>query len=274
MLRALGYGSLASALTGFTGYLYGTRVETQRLQLEKAQVRLRNLGSGLDGFKIALLSDFHLYPHTQIELIKRAVDMANRLKPDLVALVGDFVLSTADSIFDLAPVLAGLNAKYGVFSVLGNHDHWKNDLVVSRGLESCGLPVLRNSGVTLSVGRDRMFVAGLDDGWVRRSNLTQALERRPEGLHTILLMHEPDFADQFCNDGRVSLQLSGHSHGGQVRLPLVGSPFLPRYGRKYDQGLYRVRNMWLYTTRGVGVTAPIRLNCPPEVTEITLIADN
>jgi predicted MPP superfamily phosphohydrolase len=84
-------------------------------------------------------------------------------------------------------------------------------------------------------------------------------------------MHEPDFADDFCRDGSIALQLSGHSHGGQVRLPLWGSPFLPPHGRKYDKGLYRVQDMWLYTNVGIGVTAPIRINCPPEVTELTLV---
>ena len=217
------------------------------------------------------MADFHLYPHTRIELIARAVDMSNRLKPDLVTLVGDYVLATADSIFDLAPVLAQLNARYGVFSILGNHDYWTNGEVVNSGLEQSGLTVLRNSGVDLSIGRETLYVGGVDDGWVGRSDLPQTLERRADGALTLLLMHEPDFADGFSNDGRVALQLSGHSHGGQVRFPGIGSPFLPPYGRKYDLGLYRVRDMWLYTTRGIGVTVPFRLNCRPEVTEITLV---
>ena len=92
-----------------------------------------------------------------------------------------------------------------------------------------------------------------------------------DGVVTILLSHEPDPAEDFCLDERITIQLSGHSHGGQVRIPGFGSPFLPPFGRKYDLGLYRVRNMWLYTNRGIGVTAPIRLNCRPEITELTLM---
>jgi len=94
----------------------------------------------------------------------------------------------------------------------------------------------------------------------------------PAETTTILLAHEPDLADRFARDGRVSVQLSGHSHGGQVRLPGIGAVILPYLGRKYDLGLYQVNGMWLYTNRGIGnVAEPVRLNCPPEITEITLV---
>ncbi len=268
-----GYAVLGSGVAALITSQYSFRIETQWLQLERITIPVKHLGSSFDGFKIALLSDFHLYPHTEIELIQRAVDMANDLKPDLVALLGDYVLDEVDSIFELAPALARLNARHGVFSVLGNHDHWRGGRTVRRGLEESGLPVLNNSGLTLSRGKDRIYLAGLDDGWVRRSNLSQALEKQPQGVPTILLMHEPDFADTFSADGRISLQLSAHSHGGQVRFPGIGAPVLPPYGRRYDQGLYQVQDMWLYTNRGIGVTnPPVRFNCRPEVTEITLVS--
>ncbi|MDA2933387.1 metallophosphoesterase [Acidobacteria bacterium AH-259-D05] len=272
ILKMFGYGVAGAGAGLFGTHQYGTRIETEWLQLEKIQVPLKQLGPALDGFKIVYMSDFHLYPNTRIELIQQAIDMANDLKPDLVALGGDFVLGTAGSIFELAPALARLNAKYGVFATLGNHDHWRGERIVRKGLEESGLPLLINSGITINVGRERIYLAGLDDGWVHRHDLSQALEKRPSGVTTILLMHEPDFADSFRDDERIDLQLSGHSHGGQVRFPFFGSPFCPPYGEKYDLGLYRVGNMWLYTSRGVGVTAPIRINCRPEVTEITLVS--
>jgi predicted MPP superfamily phosphohydrolase len=271
VLKRLGIGSLGSGVAALATYGYASRIETQQLQLRRATVPLRQIGSSLDGLKIVLMSDFHLYPNTQIELIERAVAMANELRPDLIALAGDYVLGTADSIFELAPVLGGLNARYGVFSILGNHDHWKGETIVRTGLEDSGLTVLQNQGLTLTIGRDLLFLAGIDDGWAGRQDLLKGLENHPNDLPTLLLMHEPDFADAFSADGRISLQLSGHSHGGQVRFPFIGSPFLPPYGRKYDKGLYRIQDMWLYTTCGSGVTAPVRFNCPPEVTEITLV---
>lgn len=265
----LGCGS-GIALAG-SGWIYGTRFETEQLRLERMEIPLSNLPSSLDGFRIAFLSDFHLYPHTQLELIERAVALTRELNPDLVALGGDYVLQTAGAIFDLAPVLARLNPKHGIFAVLGNHDHWQGDEVVVEGLEKQGIPVLRNQGLVLPVGQDSLFLAGLDDAWVRRQDLRAALDSHPGNLPTVLLMHEPDVAQEFSRDPRLNLQISGHSHGGQVRIPFWGSPFLPPLGRKYDMGRYRIENLWLYTSVGIGVTAPIRLNCPPEVTELTLV---
>lgn len=270
LLKLLGYNALGAG-AGLAGlYHYASNIEVERLRLERATIPIDGLPSALEGFKIALLADFHLYPHTRLELIEEAVRLANSLKPDLTLLGGDYVLKTANSIFDLAPALARLDAVHGVFCILGNHDHWRGLDVVSQGLKSSGLPVLRNRGLTLKIGRRNLYLAGVDDGWAGRSDLAAALEGLPDGAPCIVLMHEPDFADPFSADPRISLQLSGHSHGGQVRFPLIGSPFLPPYGRKYDKGLYRVGGMPLFTTVGIGVTVPLRLNCPPEVAEITL----
>ncbi len=276
ILKMLGYTFVGSGVATLGAYGYSSRLETQWLQIERVTVQLKHLGSALDGFKVVHMSDFHLHPHTQIELVERAVEATNRLSPDLIALTGDYVSggrsSNAEAIFELAPVLTKLNAKYGVFTVLGNHDYWTNKKIVLTGLKESGLPVLINSGVALSVGQQILYLAGLDDGWSSHPDLSKALEKRPGSVPTIVLVHEPDFADTFSADGTVSLQLSGHSHGGQIRLPGIGALILPRLGRKYNQGLYRVEDMWVYTTRGIGVTGvPVRFNCRPEITEITLV---
>jgi len=143
---------------------------------------------------------------------------------------------------------------------------------VLTALKESGLPVLINSGLALNMGQQMLYLVGLDDGWMGHPDLSKALEQRRGKTPTILLVHEPDFADTFCADSTVSLQLSGHSHGGQIRIPGVGALVLPPHGRKYDQGLYRVKDMWVYTTRGIGVIGPpVRLNCRPEITEITLV---
>jgi predicted MPP superfamily phosphohydrolase len=243
----------------------------ERPVVERVSLPLNGLHPALEGFKIVQLSDLHLQPYTQLKAIATAVAQANRLKPDLIVLTGDYVSLEAETVFEIAPVLASLNARYGVFTVLGNHDIWTNREVVQAGLREAGLPLLHNQGVPLSVGRGTIYLAGLDDGWIGQPDLKLALQAAPSGAPVILLAHEPDLADHFTLDPRVSVQLSGHTHGGQIRLPGFGAAVLPHLGRKYDHGLYRVNQSWLYTNRGIGYTSvPIRINCPPEITEITL----
>jgi len=271
-LKALTQMVAGGSLAAGGGYYYSTRIEPQRLVVERVQVPLKHLASTLEGFKIVHLSDLHLHPYTQLELIQEAVAAANTLQPDLVVLTGDYVLQGAESIFELGPVLAALNGKYGVFASPGNHDYWTDIGIVRRGLEAAGLPLLCNAGVELAVGQASLYLAGLDDVWSGVPDLQAALTNRSRPMTTILLAHEPDWADNTSVDGRVSLQLSGHTHGGQIRIPGWGPLVLPLFGQKYDQGLHWVNNMWVYTNRGVGVIGPpVRFNCPPEVTEITLV---
>ena len=263
---------MGSGLAALGAYGYCTRVEPNWLEIERVVVPVPRLRVPADCFRIVQLTDFHLHPYTTIELARRAVDIANRLSPDLVVLTGDYVLESADAMFELAPVLADLSAPHGVFACLGNHDLWTDMKTVRAGLEEAGVTVLVNRGVNLPVGDSTIYLAGLDDGWSGQSDLERALADRRDEHPTILLMHEPDFADNWPPDSGISVQLSGHSHGGQVRLPWLGAPVLPRYARTYDRGLYSVRGSWVYTSRGIGVIAPpVRLGCRPEVSEITLV---
>ncbi len=271
-LKLVGATIATYGLVGVGGYYYSTQLEPYRLIVEPVQVPIAKLKPGLEGFRLVQLSDIHLHPYTQIALVQEAVTVVNTLRPDLIVLTGDYVLQGAESIFELAPVLASLNAKYGVFAVLGNHDLWTDAAVVRAGLVQAGIPVLWNQGLTLGIGQATIYLAGLDDVWSGQPDLKSALAGTTPDVPTILLAHEPDFADLTALDGRVDLQLSGHSHGGQVRLPGLGAPVLPYLGQKYDQGLRCVNQVWVYTNRGLGVIPPpVRLNCPPEITEITLI---
>ena len=198
--------------------------------------------------------------------------MANALKPDLTVLLGDYVWHELEAIFDLAPVLAGLNAQHGVFAATGNHDYWTDINVISAAMKEAGLPLFVNKGVPIRQGDSELYLAILDDGWSGEPDLQATMQDMTPGTTTVLISHEPDLADKYSLDKRIDLQLSGHSHGGQVRLPGVGAIILPYMAWKYDMGLYRVNDMWLYTNRGLGVTnEPVRFNCPPEITEITLV---
>ena len=245
--------------------------EPSRLVVERITVRLRDLPASLEGFRIVFLSDFHLHPFTPISLIHEAVVTANQLRPDLILLGGDYVYARAEDAFELAPALANLNAKHGVFSVLGNHDHHRGTKVVRAAFQESGLKLFVNEGLPISVNRGAFYLAGLDSVCAGRPDLETALQGRRSNQPLILLVHEPDPIDTFRQGAPVALQLSGHTHGGQVRLPFFGPLILPPFGENYPAGLYRVGGSQLYTTRGIGtIKVPVRFDCPPEVTEITL----
>ena len=256
---------------GLTSAGYGFLVEPFRVSVEKVNLPIARLPLGLEGLKIVALTDFHLQPLTKIEHIQHAVKVANTLDADIVVLLGDFVDSTVHSIHELAPALAQINAKYGIYAVLGNHDYWNNGKVVRAALEKAGIIVFENQGLELPIGKDSLFLAGLESVWGSEPNLRRAMEKHRAELPTVLLMHEPDYADVTSLDPRIAVQLSGHSHGGQVRIPGLGPLRLPSWGIKYNQGLYSVKDMLVYTNRGIGVThIPVRFNCPPEITQLTL----
>jgi hypothetical protein len=247
--------------------------ESQDPVVDRIPIPIKDLHPALEGFTILQITDLHLYPLTQPALIQKAVRMANELKPDLVVMTGDFVWQKLEAIDELAPLLSGLDAKYGVFSTLGNHDYWLDAGVITSTLESAGLPVLINQGQSIRHGKGGIYLAGLDDGWSGRPDLDATIGGAAPDEPVILLCHEPDLADQFSRDGRIDLQLSGHTHGGQIRLPGIGALILPYLGRKYDLGLYRINEMLLYTNRGLGVISePVRFNCPPEISQFVLHA--
>lgn len=271
-LKTLGCSVIGVSAAGLIGYAYAFHVEPEWYTIERIDIPIPDLPPAFHNFRIVCLSDIHFEPYNHLDYIQRVVSQANELEPDLICLLGDYVFAHADSIAALSPVLGDLNARHGVFAILGNHDLWTDAEIVRSGLESHGIRVLINQRVTLDSAGDTLVLAGLDDGWSGEPDLQQALDGIPDSAPVLLLLHEPDFADRMASDERVKLQLSGHSHGGQVRLPLLGAPFLPNYAHKYDQGLYRVDGMWLYVTRGIGVIYPPgRFNCRPELTEITLI---
>jgi predicted MPP superfamily phosphohydrolase len=271
-LKAFSHVTAGFAVGGAGLYQYGKHIEAGWLVVEQVRIPIKQLKPALEGFKIVQISDIHIDSFTEIDIVETAVATINSLNPDLIVLTGDYVTRSAEAIFELAPAAASLNAKYGIFAILGNHELWTDPAFVKERLEAAGFPVLVNQGLSLAIGKERLYLAGVDDCWSGQPDLAAALANCPAGVPATLLSHEPDVADTFALDGRVSLQLSGHSHGGQVRLPGYGAIILPPYGAKYDQGLYNVNGMWLYTNRGLGL-GPVsyRINCPPEVTEITLV---
>lgn len=269
--RNVGVGSALGG--GLTAAGYATLFEPNRLKISQTRVQIKRLPTGLDGLRIVLMADFHLFPFTSVDLVQLAIHQAGALNPDLVLLAGDFVYSEAEAAYDLSPMLAQLNPKLGSFAVLGNHDHVKGAAIVRRALERSGIEVLSNRGVTLSVGSSSFYLAGVESMAAGVPNVRAAFASYRSDAPTLVLAHEPDTIDYYSQRVPIDLQLSGHSHGGQIRLPFVGPIILPMWGRRYPRGLYRVGDSQLFTSQGIGmVDLPVRVNCPPEVAEITLTA--
>jgi predicted MPP superfamily phosphohydrolase len=244
--------------------------EPQRLVIERASLAFPDLPAGLDGLRLVQLSDLHRSRVVAQAEIERAVAWANRLHPELVLLTGDYVTRGIRYAEPCAAALAALQAPLGRYAVLGNHDHWVSAERVAGALRDAGLTVLRNRAAPVRRGGADLWLIGVDDALVRLDDVGTALQGVPAGAFKLALMHEPDRADEIARHP-VQLQLAGHSHGGQVRLPGIGPLLLPTLGRKYPMGLRRVGALQLYTNRGVGRIAPaVRFHCPPEITLITL----
>lgn len=267
-IGALGATSAASA----AGAAYAFNVEPGQIGVENVPIALNRLPGAFEGLTIAMLNDLHLGPYVSPQHVLNAVALANQAKPDLIVLVGDMVNSSWHYIEPCAELVSKLDAPLGVFAVMGNHDYWVGFMELTlRAWKRAGVTLLRNESAPITRGRSTLHLVGIDDWWLQRADLKGALDRVPRNGCKIALMHEPDFAD-YAAEAEIDLQLSGHSHGGQVRLPGLGPLILPKYGQKYPMGLARVGDFTqVYTSRGVGVLPPaVRFNCPPEVTLVRL----
>jgi predicted MPP superfamily phosphohydrolase len=248
------------------------RFRKEDFALFKLEVELPGLAPAWEGYRLAHLTDIHLGQWLSPARLEGVVDLTNHLEADLIALTGDFLSYDLDgSARDLERAFARLQAKDGVFAVLGNHDHWVGAERVRALLDRCHIRELCNDVVTLRRGPAVLHLAGVDDVMVFQDDLDRVLKRLPPDGPAILLAHEPDFADRAARTGRFGLQLSGHSHGGQIVLPRFGSLVRGPHCWKYPVGRYQVKEMTLYTNRGLGSNMWwIRVNCPPEIALVTL----
>jgi uncharacterized protein len=255
-----------------------TLIEPNRPWLIRKEIALRRWPSRLDGFTIALLSDFHYDPHFSVHPIRSAIEVVNGLHPDLIALTGDYVSvpwlgnskKAAADAEPCAQLLQKLQATYGVWSVLGNHDVFADADRVTNALYAVGIPTLSNQSVAIEKDGARFWLGGVDDVLGGIADLPRALHGIPSGEAVVLMAHEPDYAD-YVAGYPVDLQLSGHTHGGQVRIPFMRPLYLPALAKKYVWGVFKIRELMLYTNAGIGtVDVPIRWNCPPEITFITV----
>jgi uncharacterized protein len=255
------------ALVGAGGLLYAWEVETRLVAVRPVELTLPRLAPEFDGYRLVQIGDFHLDDWSKPERLHRVVEKVNEQRPDLVAITGDFASYSAKE-FD---ALRALGARDGSVAILGNHDYLTDVKLVRRCIREGGVEELINGVRTLRRDEAALHVAGIDDVMEGNSRLDLVLEQLLEEGAAILLAHEPDFADVSAATGRFDLQLSGHSHGGQVAVPFLRRLVLPPFSQRYTRGLYDVRGMIQYTNRGLGfVQARLRFLCRPEITVITL----
>jgi predicted MPP superfamily phosphohydrolase len=250
-----------------------------RIKIETIRLKLQRLAPAFSGIRIVQISDIHIGGWMNAERLRRIVDLIVAETPDAAVITGDFLLGSGfddDSkslIQDLVNVLSPLAELIPTHAVLGNHDYWTNANAIREMLQASKITDLTNSVLTLTRGSARLHLCGVDDVWDGDVRLQDVLDQLPADGAAILLAHEPDFADESAATGRFDLQISGHSHGGQVVIPFIGPPVLPYLGRKYPSGLYKVGKMFQYTNRGIGTgRLPIRFFCPPEITIFQLEA--
>jgi uncharacterized protein len=266
---------LGGALLLGAGLAYARKVEPEDVEITSVSLVLPRLEARLDGYRIAQISDFHTDSWMTPGRVLGLVNLVNAEEPDLVAITGDFATysrfrSLIRHALGLVAPLHRLHAPDGVVAVLGNHDHKTDARAIRRVLARSGVIELCNTALTLRRDGAALHLCGVDDVREGTVDLDLVLRGLPEEGAAVLLAHEPDFADESAVAGRFDLQLSGHSHGGQVGLPLLRFLFLPKLSRRYPSGLYRVGGMYLYTNRGLGAHPRLRFNCRPEITLFTL----
>ena len=276
-----GVGVAAAAPFALSGY--GVLVERRRFELEHFAIGVSGLSSDLAQFTIAQLTDIHLGPFMPPEELARYVEAVNQLKPDLIALTGDFITSSRSEVAPCVETLAGLKARHGIFACLGNHDTFSGAAsIITELFAQRNIQMLRNDSRTIAVGNSRIAVLGVDDLVVGRPDLQRAKALAQPAEVNILLSHRPEIFPTAAKEG-MDLVLSGHYHGGQIKLlPETGGLSIARFLTPYAEGLFqsprsagtatgdqKVGN--LFVGRGVGITAvPIRINCPPQIAHLTL----
>lgn len=249
---------------------YASLVEPRAFDVTETDILIRDLPEAFEGFRIAQITDVHHSRIVPIEEVRRVVELAQAAKPDLIALTGDYTTSYRSYIEPCAEALGGLSAPEGVWAVLGNHDHYTDSELTVRALKRHKINVLENANTVIRRGADLLQLAGIGDWTWARADWERSLYGLDKRRPTVMLSHQPIVLDLPEIEG-ISLILSGHTHGGQVSLPLLGPPL--RFGRefKYVRGLYEKGGTQLYVSAGTGVIGlPVRFGVRPEISILKL----
>ncbi len=271
-LIAAGAGAVGALAVG-----YPMLVATRRFEITRNALPIRDLPLTLEGLRIVQLTDVHHGPWIPLEHVHEIVQTINGLHPDLIFLTGDYVYQSSTYIAPVIAALSQLRAKIGVVGVLGNHDWWENGPMTKREFARVGIPLIDNTRMFLSPDRQLvqklkkgLCIAGVGDFYEDEQLYKKALGSMARSIPRILLSHNPDVAEEpEIRDRRfrVDAMLCGHTHGGQVYVPLLGTPVVPsRYGQKYSSGWVQGPACPVYICRGTGHSMlPIRIGVPPEI---------
>ncbi|MFG6116851.1 metallophosphoesterase [Halobacillus sp. MO56] len=267
-------GSLL-ALFGLSGgtYYYARYMEPDMLTVQEETIQNPKIPDSFQNFKIVQFSDTHVGFHYNLEQLEKVVDQINGLEPDLILFTGDLVDKPNAYEWDgrIVEVLKKLQAPNGKFWIYGNHDHggYGTD-VVKKKMDQSGFKLLKNENTAIKKGQDSFILAGVDDIMLGKPDMDKTLEGVYEREFVLLMVHEPDYADHAAAYP-VDVQLSGHSHGGQIQIPFIGYLVTPPHAEKYVEGRHTVGGLELYVSRGLGTTRlPYRFLCKPEITLHTL----
>ncbi len=296
--RKLVYALIAFSVIGFLCLAYSYFIEPHRLVVNNKGLSITGLSPEFDRLKIVAISDIHGGSHGVDEArLRQVVELTNQQNPDIIVLLGDFVSQTGNKdINGIRPLkmqpetigagLKGFRAKYGTFAVLGNHDGWYNDNLVATALEQNGIDVLQGEALNLSINGKVLKLLGLKDHMYIRTWRDYALDAKSivensgPSSDVIVLQHSPDVLPIIAGDNLISkdlrLMIAGHTHGGQVWFPILGTPIVPSsYGQKYSYGHISDHGVDMFVTSGVGTSIlPIRFIMPPEIAVLTLRSAN
>ena len=253
---------------------YARFIEPYYYRIVEQDVFIRDLPQAFENFRITQITDVHHSRIVGLDQVQRVVKLAQATKPDLIALTGDYTTTYRRFIEPCAEVLGGLQAPDGVWAVLGNHDHYTDRELTSRALERNHIAVLNNANIKLRRGSDTLQLAGIDDWSWAGTNWERAFRGLEQRRPSILLSHQPGVLD-LAQTQNLSLILSGHTHGGQVTLPIVGAPArLATKDLKYAHGLFRRGDTQLFVSSGTGVIGlPVRFGARPEIAVLRLRRD-
>ena len=275
--RDLRSGLTIVAAMGFIiGVLMAWRarlIAPYRAQVRHVVVRVPRRHRNLAGLTIAFVTDTHIGPHFAAPDLEPVVRRLEAIEPDIVLFGGDYICESPRFMADAAPVLGRMaaTARYGAWGVMGNHDLSNIRERVVPPLEEAGIRILTNDAVCVETDRGALWIVGIDNGLIGGPDLDAAFSKVPPDGAAICLWHEPDRIEESAPYGAF-LQLSGHSHGGQVRLPGIGGIAAPLLGKRYPLGRYVIGDGELYVSSGLGMyRPPVRFNCPPELTIVRLI---